>query len=215
MSEQNSMELSGAECQKFADFERWAIAAGHPENMFEGFMAQGDWAYYDPSANLMCNAWFGALAADDAMRQAAHLNAAQSHGCDFPLCQSKAEQDAIAEVQSLVGELRDYAANPGYSHNDYAETMLSAADTIELQHAMSALAAGDARQNSNDDAMDLLTQKAKYFDEWIRKTEWVQERLSSFPTSALGKHRADVMREEIERLRADVAYFDAQNGGAA
>lgn len=43
--------------------------------------------------------------------------------------------------------------------------------------------------------------KATAFDEWIEKTNWVQEQMSTFPVSALGKHRADVMREEIERLR--------------
>lgn len=76
-------------------------------------------------------------------------------------------------------------------------------------------ALGSAEQHSDADAMHLLRQKSECCDEWQRKTEWVQENISSFPLSALGKHRADVMREEIERLRADVAYFDAQNGGAA
>jgi hypothetical protein len=38
-------------------------------------------------------------------------------------------------------------------------------------------------------------------NEWFEKTNWVQEQMGSFPINALGKHRADVMREEIERLR--------------
>lgn len=38
-------------------------------------------------------------------------------------------------------------------------------------------------------------------DEWFEKTNWVQEKISTFPIKALGKHRADIMREEIERLR--------------
>jgi hypothetical protein len=42
-------------------------------------------------------------------------------------------------------------------------------------------------------------------DEWFSKTAWVQEQADTFPLSRLGKHRADVMREEIERLRAIVA----------
>lgn len=43
------------------------------------------------------------------------------------------------------------------------------------------------------------------FMEWSQKTDWVQEQISSFPPSALGMHRADVMREEIARLRAALA----------
>jgi hypothetical protein len=38
-------------------------------------------------------------------------------------------------------------------------------------------------------------------NEWFAKTDWVQQQESTFPLSRLGKHRADVMREEIERLR--------------
>lgn len=38
--------------------------------------------------------------------------------------------------------------------------------------------------------------------EWFDKTEWVQKQNGSFSFNTLGKHRADVMREEIERLRA-------------
>jgi hypothetical protein len=43
------------------------------------------------------------------------------------------------------------------------------------------------------------------WNEWHKKTEWVQEQIRTFPINALGKHRADVMREEIERLRKLVA----------
>ena len=41
--------------------------------------------------------------------------------------------------------------------------------------------------------------------EWLDKTDWVQQRMNSgdLPSTALGKHRADVMREEIERLTAE------------
>jgi hypothetical protein len=50
--------------------------------------------------------------------------------------------------------------------------------------------------------LHLLKQKALAYDEWIEKTNWVQEQINTFPAAALGKHRADVMRAEIERLRA-------------
>lgn len=49
-----------------------------------------------------------------------------------------------------------------------------------------------------------MEQKAYAFDEWVEKTKWVQEQINTFPITALGKHHADVMREEIERLRAIV-----------
>lgn len=49
--------------------------------------------------------------------------------------------------------------------------------------------------------LNLLEQKAFAFDDWIERTNWVQEQNRTFPLGSLGKHRADVMREEIERLR--------------
>lgn len=41
--------------------------------------------------------------------------------------------------------------------------------------------------------------------EWSRKTDWVLEQQDSFPFRTLGIHRADIMRQEIERLRAALA----------
>jgi cell division protein FtsB len=38
------------------------------------------------------------------------------------------------------------------------------------------------------------------FDEWIDKTSWVQHTAGA---QDLGKHRADVLRERIERLEAE------------
>ncbi len=42
--------------------------------------------------------------------------------------------------------------------------------------------------------------------EWLAKTEWVQDNIETFPTKSFGMHRADVMRDEIERLRALLAF---------
>lgn len=33
------------------------VAANYPENMFEGFLAEGELTYYDPTANQMYDAW--------------------------------------------------------------------------------------------------------------------------------------------------------------
>ncbi len=46
------------------------------------------------------------------------------------------------------------------------------------------------------------TWKARANDEWIEKTNWVQNTSTSFQFSTCGMHRADVMRKEIELLRA-------------
>ena len=45
-------------------------------------------------------------------------------------------------------------------------------------------------------------------DEWIEKTNWVQEQIGTFPLTSLGKHRADMMHDEIVRLRAEVARLN-------
>lgn len=42
------------------------------------------------------------------------------------------------------------------------------------------------------------------FDEWIEKTEWVQENREGLFNHALGMHRADCMRVVIDGLRAEV-----------
>jgi hypothetical protein len=55
------------------------------------------------------------------------------------------------------------------------------------------------------DRITELERVAVAFDEWIEKTQWVQQQSHTFPANALGKHRADVMREEIERLRQQLA----------
>jgi hypothetical protein len=39
-------------------------------------------------------------------------------------------------------------------------------------------------------------------DEWCKKTDWVQKQRDSFSFNTLGMHRADVLRREIEHLRA-------------
>jgi hypothetical protein len=59
--------------------------------------------------------------------------------------------------------------------------------------------AADLQANNTD---RLMQRKAVAYDEWIEKTKWVQQQISTFPVGSLGKHCADVMREEIERLRA-------------
>lgn len=56
-----------------------------------------------------------------------------------------------------------------------------------------------------DDAESRITELERYkaaVDEWLQKTEWVQN--TSRPQE-LGKHRADVLRERIEALQIQAA----------
>ncbi|WP_194720785.1 hypothetical protein [Noviherbaspirillum malthae] len=56
----------------------------------------------------------------------------------------------------------------------------------------------------------LRAERDKYkiaWQEWSYKTDWVQEQLSTFPLDSLGKHRADIMRKEIETLRSKCAML--------
>lgn len=64
------------------------------------------------------------------------------------------------------------------------------------------------------DEIERLRQWETCGQEWLCKTDWVQERVNagSWPISALGKHRADVMREEIERLTAALQYEQHRAG---
>lgn len=48
------------------------------------------------------------------------------------------------------------------------------------------------------------------FNEWHDKTEWVQTESSSLSAKYLGCHRADVMRDLIESLRAENARMEAR-----
>lgn len=51
--------------------------------------------------------------------------------------------------------------------------------------------------------IERLKQFEKAYDLWMQKTEWVQDQKKwTFPS--FGKHRADVMRLEIERLQSDL-----------
>lgn len=71
----------------------------------------------------------GPIVADDIAKAADAWNrrADASHAPDGTLTESPAD---------VVLALREYASNPGYSHNDYADTMRQAAHCIESMRAM-------------------------------------------------------------------------------
>lgn len=58
------------------------------------------------------------------------------------------------------------------------------------------------------DDLHTLKQQAAYHVEWIKKSELVQENSDSSLFNTLGINRADVMKREIEELRANRAKRD-------
>lgn len=86
-------------------------------------------------------------------------------------------------------------------------TKMLVAERDRLRAEVEALRVGDALHKvcvqQRDRAwreVESLRSKAAAFDEWLAKTEWVQETAEA---GELGTHRADVMRKRIEALRAD------------
>ena len=75
----------------------------------------------------------------------------------------------------------------------------------------------------HDDIHELTDERDTYkaaYNEWIAKTEWVQDELtrnklpvkylSKLPVKYLGMHRADVIKTEIDSLRAKVEAMERQ-----
>jgi hypothetical protein len=50
-------------------------------------------------------------------------------------------------------------------------------------------------------ARQLAEKDRSALDDWIKRTDWVQEQNDSFGFMTLGMHRADVMKKAIEHLR--------------
>jgi hypothetical protein len=61
-------------------------------------------------------------------------------------------------------------------------------------------------------ALDECDKWKAAFMEWSDKTDWVQEQKDSFPFRTIGLHRADIMRKEIDRLRAEKELWRAAAG---
>lgn len=73
------------------------------------------------------------------------------------------------QASTVVGELlRDYAANPGYSHNDYSDAMVSGAEEIErsygkvqhIQSQLSQLQEENARLKVETKRLDYILEKS-------------------------------------------------------
>lgn len=59
----------------------------------------------------------------------------------------------------------------------------------------------------------LLQAKADAYDVWQEKTDWVQDEMNAGLLSHryLGRHRADILKVEIERLREMVKQLEKKN----
>ena len=119
-----------------------------------------------------------AQAADEIER----LTAALRHEAD---CVDAAK----AEIERLTAE-RDALRDDNVKLNGWMEDEAQAAGRLQR------------KLNAAEEEIERLRQWEMCGLEWQNKTDWVQQRMNSgdWPVTALGKHRADVMREEIERL---------------
>jgi regulator of replication initiation timing len=97
-----------------------------------------------------------------------------------------------AEIERLTAE-RNALRDDNAKLNGWMEEEAQAAGRLQ------------GKLNAAEAEIERLRQWETCGQEWLGKTDWVQERVNagSWPISALGKHRADVMREEIERLTAE------------
>lgn len=83
-----------------------------------------------------------------------------------------------------------------------AEQVEAVMDSARKGHSWHAY---QAQKRLRDRARDLEAERDFFraaCNEWLDKTEWVQ---STTKPAELGKHRADVMRERIQALEAEVA----------
>jgi hypothetical protein len=72
-------------------------------------------------------------------------------------------------------------------------------DQYDPSHNLEEAAAELRRLSSVERAYDAL---ALAYDEWTEKTQWVQD---TKQTHELGMHRADVLKQRIERLKSEKA----------
>jgi hypothetical protein len=95
----------------------------------------------------------------------------------------------INEIERLTAE-RDELRDDNAKLNGWMEEEAQAAGRLQR------------KLNAAEEEIERLRQWEMCGREWQNKTDWVQQRMNSgdWPVTALGKHRADVMREEIERM---------------
>ena len=79
----------------------------------------------------------------------------------------------------------------------------------DYQHALATKEMYQRRLTETEDERDDLL---ACFNEWIAKTEWVQDELTRdvLPAKYFGMHRADAIKAEIDELRAKIERMEKQ-----
>ena len=120
---------------------------------------------------------------------------------------TQAQINALAEqagLTQLVADLREYVSNPGYSHQDYADTMRDAADAI---------AAYSAKQGqaglTDDEILDLLEEHTgleRYMKQHFGNKRvidrtighwWSSDRYINYARAAIAAHVAKGNKNEM------------------
>jgi hypothetical protein len=91
--------------------------------------------------------------------------------------------------------------------DEYCRLNTAADHATMLSWFANAIMAGYDEANRRHATASTRADTTIAFDEWIAKTDWVQEHKDSFSFNTLSMHRADVLRREIETLRAKVDHM--------
>lgn len=143
-----------------------------------------------------------------------HMQAAkaQQHGCSIGLTQDELRtraESARSDLYKFILELTEQnSVEPIKASPKFLDMALSCGARLtgdpDGSNAVEVVFPPAAWQQFDR----LVSEKNRAFDEWSSKTAWVQEQISTFPSASLGRHHADVMRDEIQRLRAKVAHLE-------
>lgn len=77
---------------------------------------------------------------------------------------------------------------------------MEADQLIKMLHAEANKCGDDAHADLMRDAAETIGNLSRALDQWLAKTEWVQ---ATSQAHELGMHRADVLRQRIDRLEAE------------
>lgn len=112
----------------------------------------------------------------------------------------------VNELRLLAEDL--HSAN---GPNRYASALSRAADEIsQWRSVFGHLGTPDEVGNEWIDLTDRLKKVEAANKEWLEKTEWVQAEINNWmlPMRYLGQHRADIIRAEVDALRAKIGRME-------
>ena len=112
------------------------------------------------------------------------------------------------EPTDISNQLREYAADSGYSHNDYADTMLAAASEIELCMEMKSNCAkllSEQDYQYNKQTNELIARHAEQLDvaaEFCRQYQIENKQL---------KEKLQIRDDQVASKKAVIEEFEIQN----